>query len=150
MASCPARQSGVRAYQESVSTICRDGSGEAGALPGAQAGREPVIEPAAAEPPRPAAACAHRGQNCMHAAFCGPFGSGSCAGRMPSSAVMVPVLVTAALLASCRAEPRHWREYLDVIERAIENAAPLQEDDFPAVLLLSRRDRALRARAEGA
>jgi hypothetical protein len=65
-------------------------------------------------------------------------------------AVMVPVLITAALLVIYRAEPRHWWEYLDVIERAIENAAPLQEDDFPAVLLLPRRARALRARAEGA
>jgi hypothetical protein len=60
-------------------------------------------------------------------------------------AVMVPVLVTAALLASYRCEPRHWWEYLDAIERAIENAAPLGEEDFPAVLLLSRRSRALRS-----
>jgi hypothetical protein len=60
--------------------------------------------------------------------------------------VMVPILTTAALLVSYRTDARHWWEYLDVIERALEEAAPLSEAAFPAALLLSRRNRALKAR----
>jgi hypothetical protein len=39
-----------------------------------------------------------------------------------------------------------WWEYLDVTERALEEAAPLSEAAFSAALLLSRRNRALKAR----
>jgi hypothetical protein len=37
-------------------------------------------------------------------------------------------------------------QYLDAIEVAIETAAPLPEDVVPALLLLSRRNRALKER----
>jgi hypothetical protein len=56
--------------------------------------------------------------------------------------IVVPVLATAALLASYRAEGRHWWEYLDIIEHALEQAAPLPKETVPAVLLLSRLNHA--------
>jgi hypothetical protein len=56
--------------------------------------------------------------------------------------IIVPVLTTAALLASYRTEGRHWWEYLDIIERALEQAAPLPRETVPAILLLSRLNHA--------
>jgi hypothetical protein len=60
-------------------------------------------------------------------------------------AASVPLLTTASLLVAYRPEGKHWWEYLDVIEGALEEAAPLSEAAFPAALLLSRRSRALKA-----
>jgi hypothetical protein len=37
----------------------------------------------------------------------------------------------------------NWWDYLNTIETALETAAPLSEDVEPALLLLSRRKRAL-------
>jgi hypothetical protein len=64
-------------------------------------------------------------------------------------AVMVPVLTTAALLASYRRSPRHWWEYLDAVEQALEQAAPLPEETVPAVLLLSRCNYAVKTQKAG-
>lgn len=64
-------------------------------------------------------------------------------------AVMVPILTTAALLASYRRSPRHWWEYLDVIEQALEQAAPLPEETVPAVLLWSRCNYAIETQKAG-
>jgi hypothetical protein len=58
----------------------------------------------------------------------------------------VPLLTTASLLVAYRADGKHWWEYLDVIEGSLEEAAPLSEAAFPAALLLSRRNRAEKAR----
>jgi hypothetical protein len=60
-------------------------------------------------------------------------------------AASVPLLTTASLLVAYRPEGKHWWEYLDVIESALEEADPLSEAAFPAALLLSRRTRALKA-----
>jgi hypothetical protein len=62
-----------------------------------------------------------------------------------AKAATVPFFATAALLVACRPGDRHWWEYLDLIEQALETAAPLPETIVPAVLLLSRRSRALSA-----
>jgi hypothetical protein len=62
-------------------------------------------------------------------------------------AVTVPFLVAATLLVSYRTDGKHWWEYLDVIERALEEAAAVSEAAVPAVLLLSRRTHALKSRA---
>jgi hypothetical protein len=59
----------------------------------------------------------------------------------------IPILTTTTLLVSYRTNGKHWWEYLDVIERALEDAAPLSEAAFPAALLLSRRSRALKSRS---
>jgi hypothetical protein len=64
-------------------------------------------------------------------------------------AVMVPILTTAALLASYRGSPRHWWEYLDAIEQALEQAAPLPEETVPAVLLWSRCNYAIKTQKAG-
>ena len=64
-----------------------------------------------------------------------------------AKAASIPFFATAALLVACRPESRHWWEYLDVIEQALEAAAPLPETIVPAVLLLSRRSRALKSPA---
>ena len=58
---------------------------------------------------------------------------------------MVPFFATAALLVAYRGDGRHWWEYLDVIEKALEDAAPIAEETVPAVLLLARRAQALKA-----
>lgn len=58
-------------------------------------------------------------------------------------AIVVPFLTSAALLASYRTEGRQWWEYLDVIEHALEQAAPLPKEAVPAVLLWSRLNHAL-------
>jgi hypothetical protein len=55
----------------------------------------------------------------------------------------VPIFTTAALLVSYRKHGTDWWDYLDQIENALETAAPLSEDVVPALLLLSRRKRAL-------
>jgi hypothetical protein len=62
-----------------------------------------------------------------------------------AKAATVPFFATAALLVACRPDGVHWWEYLDLIEQALEAAAPLPETIVPAVLLLSRRSRALSA-----
>jgi hypothetical protein len=64
-------------------------------------------------------------------------------------AVAVPIFTSAALLASYRREPRHWWEYLDVIEQALEQAAPLPKETVPAVLLWSRISRAVETQRFG-
>lgn len=58
----------------------------------------------------------------------------------------VPVFATAALLVSYRRHGTDWWDYLEQIERALEEAAALSEDAFPAALLLSRRNYALKSR----
>ena len=55
----------------------------------------------------------------------------------------VPVFTTAALLVSYRRHDTDWWDYLDQNENALEAAARLSEDVVPALLLLSRRKRAL-------
>jgi hypothetical protein len=62
-------------------------------------------------------------------------------------AASVPFQATAALLVAYRTDGKHWWEYMDVIERALEEAAPLSEAAFPAALLLSCRTRALKSRS---
>lgn len=59
----------------------------------------------------------------------------------------VPVFATAALLVSYRRHGTDWWGYLDQIENALETAAPLPDDVVPALILLSRRKRALGRRA---
>jgi hypothetical protein len=59
----------------------------------------------------------------------------------------IPVLTTTTLLVSYRTDWKHWWEYLDAIERALEEAAPVSEAAVPAILLLSRRTRALKSRS---
>jgi hypothetical protein len=63
-------------------------------------------------------------------------------------AATVPFFATATLLVAYRPDDQHWWEYLDEIEQALETAAPLPEKVVPALLLLSRRNRALKAKAE--
>jgi hypothetical protein len=58
----------------------------------------------------------------------------------------VPLLTSASLLVAYRPDGKHWWEYLDVIESALEEAAPLSDAAFPAALLFSRRNRAQQAR----
>jgi hypothetical protein len=53
------------------------------------------------------------------------------------------IFTTAALLVSYRRHGTDWWDYLNTIETALETAAPLSEDVVPALLLLSRRKRAL-------
>jgi hypothetical protein len=55
----------------------------------------------------------------------------------------VPLLTTASLLIAYRHSGQHWWDYLNVIEGALEEAAPLSRAAFPAALLLARRARAL-------
>jgi hypothetical protein len=57
-----------------------------------------------------------------------------------------PVFATAALLVSYRRHGTDWWDYLEQIERALEEAAALSENAFPAALLLSRRKHALETR----
>jgi hypothetical protein len=61
-------------------------------------------------------------------------------------AASVPVLVTATLLVTYRQHGTHWYDYLNEIEEALEIAAPLPENVVPALLLLTRRNRALKER----
>lgn len=65
-----------------------------------------------------------------------------------AKAAVIPFFATAALLVARRPEGKHWWEYLDMIEQALEAAAPLPETIVPAVLLLSRRSRALKGQAQ--
>lgn len=60
-------------------------------------------------------------------------------------AATLPFFATGALLVAYRGSDRHWWEYLDVIEKALEDAAPIAEETVPAVLLLARRAQALKA-----
>jgi len=62
----------------------------------------------------------------------------------------IPVFATATLLVSYRRHGTDWWDYLEQIEAALETAAPLPEDVVPALLLLSRRNRALKERCESA
>jgi hypothetical protein len=55
----------------------------------------------------------------------------------------VPVFTTAALLVSYRRHGTDWWDYLTIIENALETATPLPGDVLPALLLLTRRKRAL-------
>jgi hypothetical protein len=55
----------------------------------------------------------------------------------------VPVFTAAALLVSYRRRWTDWWDYLEQIERGLEEAALLSENAFPAALLLSRRKHAL-------
>jgi hypothetical protein len=55
----------------------------------------------------------------------------------------VPVFATAALLVLYRRHGTDWWDYLSTIETALETAAPLPDDVEPALILLSRRKRAL-------
>lgn len=59
---------------------------------------------------------------------------------------VVPLLTTASLLVAYRPDGKHWWEYLDAIEGALEEAAPLSREAFPAALLLARRARSLESR----
>jgi hypothetical protein len=58
----------------------------------------------------------------------------------------VTTSTTAALLVYYRPDGKHWWEYLDQIEQSLEVAADLSEAVVPALLLLTRRQRALRER----
>jgi hypothetical protein len=58
----------------------------------------------------------------------------------------VTISTAASLLVAYRPDGIHWWEYLDLIEQALETAAPLDEALVPALLLLTRRQRALKAR----
>jgi hypothetical protein len=58
----------------------------------------------------------------------------------------LPILITATLLVTYRQHDTHWYDYLNEIEEALEIAAPLPEKVVPALLLLSRRNRALKER----
>ena len=58
----------------------------------------------------------------------------------------VTISTAASLLVAYRPGGIHWWEYLDLIEQALETAAPLGEAVVPALLLLTRRQRALQAR----
>jgi hypothetical protein len=60
-------------------------------------------------------------------------------------AATLPFFVTAILLDTYRPEGKEWREYLDVIEKALNDAAPLAPETIPAVVLLAHKSRALRA-----
>ena len=59
-------------------------------------------------------------------------------------AATIPFFVTATLLDAYRPEGKQWWEYLDVIERALDDAAPLEQETIPAVVLLARRARSIR------
>jgi hypothetical protein len=48
------------------------------------------------------------------------------------------------MLVAYRRERPHWWNYLGVIEKALEDVAPLTEDAVPALILLARRTRALK------
>jgi hypothetical protein len=61
----------------------------------------------------------------------------------PAKLASVPIFAAAALLVSYRRHGTDWWDYLNTIETALETAAPLPEDVEPALLLLSRRKRAL-------
>jgi hypothetical protein len=56
----------------------------------------------------------------------------------------IPFFVTAALLVAYHQEGTHWWEYLDAIEKALEEAAPLPPETLPAVVLQARKARALK------
>jgi hypothetical protein len=58
-------------------------------------------------------------------------------------AATLPFFVTAILLEAYRPEGSEWWEYLDVIEKALDAAAPLAPETIPAVVLLARQARAL-------
>jgi hypothetical protein len=48
------------------------------------------------------------------------------------------------MLVAYRRNRPHWWEYLEVIEKAPEDVAPLTEEAVPALILLARRTRALK------
>jgi hypothetical protein len=58
----------------------------------------------------------------------------------------LPILITATLLVTYRQHDTDWWDYLNEIERALEIATPLPENIVPALLLLTRRNRALKER----
>jgi hypothetical protein len=59
----------------------------------------------------------------------------------------VPFFATAAMPVAYRRNRPHWWEYLEVIEKALEDVAPLTEEAVPALILLARRNRALKETA---
>jgi hypothetical protein len=59
-------------------------------------------------------------------------------------AATLPFFVTAILLDAYRPEGKEWWEYLDVIEKALDDAAPLAPETIPAAVLLARKARAFR------
>ncbi|MGH3246231.1 MAG: hypothetical protein ACRDOI_08475 [Trebonia sp.] len=58
----------------------------------------------------------------------------------------LPILITATLLVTYRQHETDWWDYLNEIEEALEIAAPLPGNVVPALLLLTRRNRALKER----
>ena len=48
------------------------------------------------------------------------------------------------MLVAYRRNRPHWWEYLEVIEKALEDVAPLTEAAVPAMIFLARRVRALK------
>jgi hypothetical protein len=66
----------------------------------------------------------------------------------PEQAASVPVLATAAMLVSYRRHGTDWWDYLEQIELALAEAAGLPENAFPAALLLSRRNHALKEQGD--
>jgi hypothetical protein len=60
----------------------------------------------------------------------------------------VPVLATATMLVSYRRHGTDWWDYLEQIELALAEAAGLPENAFPAALLLSRRNHALKEQGD--
>lgn len=56
-------------------------------------------------------------------------------------AVMIPILTTAALLVSYRTDGAHWWEYLAVIERALEEAAPCRRERFRGLAVVPAQPR---------
>jgi hypothetical protein len=48
------------------------------------------------------------------------------------------------MLVGYRRECPHWSDYLDVIEKALEDVVPLAEAAVPAMIFLARRARALK------
>jgi hypothetical protein len=54
----------------------------------------------------------------------------------------IPFFVTAALLVAYHPDGKQWREYLEIIERALAEATPLPPETLPAVVLHARQARA--------
>jgi hypothetical protein len=66
----------------------------------------------------------------------------------PEQAASVPVLATATMLVSYRGPGSEWWDYLEQIELALAEADGLPENAFPAALLLSRRNHALKEQGD--
>jgi hypothetical protein len=57
-------------------------------------------------------------------------------------AVMLPLQVTGTLLLAFLPRGKHWWEYLDVIENALDAAEQADLSLLPALILRSQRNRA--------